>query len=83
MIAWAESGGLCRRDALRGLVVQIFVGQPCSPSLLVLTYSSALVADRAGLFRLLFIQRLHRSIFRFARWAAAALAAAGVLAAIE
>lgn len=52
-------------------------------ALLALTYSTALVADVTGHFRLLFIQRPHQQVFRAVRWLVAATAAFGVLAAIE
>lgn len=52
-------------------------------TLFALTYSSALVADVTGCFRLLFIQRPHRQVFRLLRWLIAAAAAIGVLAFIE
>ena len=52
-------------------------------ALFALTYSTAFVADITGLFRLLFIQKPYRRVFRLVRWLIAALAAIGVLAVIE
>lgn len=51
--------------------------------LLALTYSTALVADITGHFRLLFIQRPYQQLFRLFRWLVAAAATLGVLAVIE
>jgi hypothetical protein len=51
--------------------------------LLVITYASAFVADVTGMFRVLFIQKPYRQAFRLVRWLLAAVAAAGVFAAIE
>ena len=51
--------------------------------LLVLTYTSAFVADITGLFRLLFIQKPYRQLFRLVRWLVAGTVAIGVVAAIE
>jgi len=52
-------------------------------TLLALTYSTAFVADVTGHFRLLFIQRPYRQVFRLVRWLLAAAATMGVLAVIE
>ena len=52
-------------------------------ALFTLTYSTAFVADITGQFRLLFIQKPYRGLFRLARWLIAALAMIGVLAVIE
>jgi hypothetical protein len=51
--------------------------------LLVLTYASALVADVTGMFRLLFIQKPYRQLFRLVRWLVAGAVAIGIVAAIE
>ena len=52
-------------------------------ALFTLTYTSAFVADVTGQFRLLFIQKPYRGMFRLVRWLIAALATLGVLAVIE
>ena len=51
--------------------------------LLALTFSTALVADLTGYFRLLFVQRPYQQQFRLLRWLVAAVAALGVITAIE
>lgn len=51
--------------------------------LLVLTYTSAFFADITGLFRLLFIQKPYRQLFRLLRWLLAGAVAIGIVAAIE
>lgn len=52
-------------------------------ALLTLTYTTALIADLTGMFRLLFIERPYRQAFRILRWLLAAVAAAMVVVAIE
>ena len=51
--------------------------------LLVLTYTSAFVADITGAFRLLFIQKPYRQLFRLLRWLLAGAVAIGIVTAIE
>jgi hypothetical protein len=66
------------------MIVEIALGVVVfAATLLLITYASAFVADITGAFRLLFIQRPYRQLFRLVRWLLAGLAAAGVLAAIE
>jgi hypothetical protein len=52
-------------------------------ALFALTYTSAFVADITGTFRLLFIQKPYRQLFRLARWLLAGAVAIGIVAAIE
>ena len=66
------------------MIIEIAIGIAVfAGALLLLTYASALAADRTGTFRLLFIQTPYRQLFRLVRWLLAGLAAVGVLAAIE
>lgn len=66
------------------MIIEIAIGICVfAGALFLLTYTSALVADISGTFRLLFIQRPHRQIFRLVRWLLAGAAAVGVMAAIE
>ena len=66
------------------MVLEIAIGAAVfGLALPVLTYASAFVADITGCFRLLFIQKPYRGLFRLVRWLLAALVAVGILAAIE
>jgi hypothetical protein len=66
------------------MIIEIAIGVGVfAAALLLLTYASALVADRTGAFPLLFIQKPYRQLFRLVRWLLAGAAAVGVLAAIE
>ena len=66
------------------MIVEIAIGIGVfTGALLLLTYTSAFVADRTGTFRLLFILSPYWQLFRLFRWLLAGAAALGVVAAIE
>lgn len=51
-------------------------------TLMVITYSSAWIADVTGQFRTLFVRQPYSRVFRVARWGAAGLVTVGVVDAI-